>query len=463
MFDLDDRIRVYADYLEETTPQLGAETARRIAQSYPRYGRLVPAIVAAITMILVIAAVVILDPFGSEGPFIEEPTTIPTTTPSVTPTTTTVVEDTTMTTITAPEVPVITWTLAFMGEGTFEEMQSVALTEGGYVAVGNDYWNADAAIWRSSDGVAWERVAIDDAVFGGEGSQWGMDVAARGDVVVAVGSSEPPGSFSSVTPVAWTSTDAGETWQRIELEGTGGAWAVTATDDRFVAGGDGIWTSTDGVDWRPVADNAGAFGIVSIAHSERGFVAVGNSDNQAAVWTSQDGEVWQRVPHDDGLFGVPPHQLPTTSGSTWINDVIATPDGFIAVGVSRKPTVWTSPDGYNWSRTPNQPAAKGGYQPIEAVTQTGTMLVAVGFHQIHSYVDPGGPQNEALAWVSLDGGQTWITPADEGTAFGTPVAQIYPNDVVADGTRLVAVGYHTNSAAMPTPTNVAIWTATIEP
>ena len=113
MFDLDDRIRAYAGYLEETTPQVGAETARRIAQSYPRYGRLVPAIVAAITMILVIAAVVILDPFGSEGPFIEEPTTIPTTTPSVTEPSRppTVVEDTTMTTITAPEVPVITWTL----------------------------------------------------------------------------------------------------------------------------------------------------------------------------------------------------------------------------------------------------------------------------------------------------------------------------------------------------------------
>jgi hypothetical protein len=443
MIDLDRELRDYAELMEQVMGPIHVEAfqAAKPARRRPNRRGLAVALAAAALMILVIAAVVILDPFGSEGPFIEEPTTIAITTPSVTeavpPTTTAVVEEPTTTTTTAPVVPVITWERVFT---SFDSIQAVALVEGGFIAVGG------AAIWRSSDGVAWERIAGDDAVFGGEGS--GMDVAARGDAIVVVGTAGPSGDER---PLAWTSTDAGQTWQRIELEGTGRAWAVTATDDHILAAGDGIWTSTDGVDWRPVADDGGAYGVVGIAHSERGFVAVGNSDTQTAVWTSQDGEVWQRVPHDDGLFGA----FQPNAGSTWINDVIATTDGFIAVGASRnKPTVWTSLDGYNWSRTPNQPAAKGGYQPITAITQAGNMLIAVGFHEISSQIAVGGPRQAALAWISHDNGQSWRAPTDEGSVFGPIQGKIYPIDVVADGTRLVAVGYRNDEGA--------VWTATIE-
>ena len=448
--DLEDRIRAYSEHLEDTTPWVGAETAQRIAQRGRRSSRLIPAIAAAGLVVLVIAAVVILDPFGSEEiPFVEESTTAPTTTgvtEAVPSTTTTVLDDTTTstavasTTLPAPPLPLVTWTRVFTGEGVPEEIQAVAQVDGGYVAVGNDE-NADALVLRSTDGINWEQVAAD--VFRGEGFQGAFDVAASSDVVVVVGDT---GSSGDQEPLVWTSTDAGATWRQIELEGTGRAWAVTATEDGFLAAGDGIWTSPDGIEWRPVVDDGGAYGVVGLVHSPRGFVSVGNSDHQAAVWVSEDGETWQRVPHDDGLFGI----TQPTSGSTWMNDVVATPDGFMAVGVARnKPAVWTSVDGYSWTRTSNQPAAKGGYQPMNAVTRTEGWLVAVGFYQ--SSTDT----QTALAWVSHDNGQTWRTPTDEGSAFTTPrTGTIYPHDVVGDGTQLLAVGYRNDSAA--------IWIGTIE-
>ncbi|MDR9451089.1 MAG: hypothetical protein RI637_07730, partial [Acidimicrobiia bacterium] len=170
MLDLDRQLREFGAFVDEAVePVLAAEIIGPRSAPVRPVGRrhFAIALAAAALMILVIATVVILDPFGSEGPFIEEPTTIPTTTSSVTeavpPTTTTVVEDTTMTTITTLVVPVITWERVFTGEASFETVESVARVGGGFIAVGTDLAAADAAIWRSSDGVAWERIAIDDA------------------------------------------------------------------------------------------------------------------------------------------------------------------------------------------------------------------------------------------------------------------------------------------------------------
>jgi hypothetical protein len=74
-----------------------------------------------------------------------------------------------------------------------------------------------------------------------------------------------------------------------------------------------VWTSPDGITWSRVHDDEAVFGgerdqvMVSVTVGGPGLVAVGSDgsggDEDAAVWTSPDGFTWSRVPHDEAVFG----------------------------------------------------------------------------------------------------------------------------------------------------------------
>ncbi len=204
----------------------------------------------------------------------------------------------------------------------------------------------------------WSRVCDDAAGFEGA-VMW--SVTAGGPVLVAVG-----GDFDIWTP---------EDIQR-PLE----------------AGGDGdavIWTSPDGVSWSRVPHDEAVFGgdgaqqIFSVTAGGPGLVAVGidgtldTEEGNAAVWTSADGFTWSRVPHDEAVFGGAGEQrmLSVTSGGP----------GLVAVGFDWPAdtdlvdaAVWTSPDGFTWSRVPHDEAVFGGEQEQKmlSVTAGGPGLVA---------------------------------------------------------------------------------------
>jgi hypothetical protein len=111
------------------------------------------------------------------------------------------------------------------------------------------------------------------------------------------------------------------------------------------------------------------------------------------VWTSPDGLTWSRVPHNESVFGGERRQmmLSVTTGGP----------GLVAVGTDGYPTenngnqlnkldepavdaaVWTSPDGFTWSRVPHDEAIFGGEgaQRMASVTVGGPGLVAVGEEQ----------------------------------------------------------------------------------
>ena len=124
--------------------------------------------------------------------------------------------------------------------------------------------------------------------------------------------------------------------------------------------------SNDGEDWWPVEDpvlGVSAGWMFGVAAAADGLVAVGYdcadpedvdcwdgwgfSSGRPAVWTSADGTEWVRVPHDATVF--PDHSR--------IQDVAATPMGWIAVGRHTTtpseegfvppgiPIAWVSPDG----------------------------------------------------------------------------------------------------------------------
>lgn len=160
-------------------------------------------------------------------------------------------------------------------------------------------------------------------------------------------------------------------------------------------------------------------------------MAVGGSMGayDAAVWLSADGLTWERVTSD--AFAGDMNQFGSSDGEQWMSDVVVGPQGLVAVGGDSQTgaAVWTSPDGRNWSRLPDDPAVFGvGGQAasatnwMQAVITGGPGLVAVGT-----------VGNAGTVWASADGVE-WVR-AFSGEEWS------WLTDVVAWEGRLYAVGF----------------------
>ena len=260
---------------------------------------------------------------------------------------------------------------------------------------------------------AWSRPAADGSVFGGPEDQYAGAVAAGGPGLVAVGSDFAGGDFDAAV---WTSAD-GMTWSRVP-------------HDEAMLGGPGD-QGMDGV----VAGVAGlvAFGLEDAA-----------GDDDVAVWTSPDGMTWSRVPHDEALFGGPDDQEARA--------LAAVDPGFVMVGVDYSTgdgdtAVWTSPDGFAWSRVPTGEALGGpGDQLANAVTLSPAGLVAVGSEWITEEAD-------GVVWTSADG-SSWSRVPDAAGVFGGPGSQNL-RAVVAAGGKLIAVGGDSAGGDV----DFAVWTS----
>ncbi len=152
---------------------------------------------------------------------------------------------------------------------------------------------------------------------------------------------------------------------------------------------------------------------------------------------------WSRVPHDEAVFG--------GEGIQWMSSVTVGGPGLVAVGgewsdQSEDAAVWTSPDGLAWSRVPHDEAVFGGEgdQEMISVTAGGPGLVAFG-------EDSGSGRNYAL-WTSVDGLSWSRVPQDEAVFAGGG-----PNDVIAAGPGLVAVGEIESAAAVWTSRDGFNW------
>jgi hypothetical protein len=327
-------------------------------------------------------------------------------------------------------------------------MHGVAAGGPGLVGFGSEESGdgSNAVVWTSVDGITWSRVHDDDAVFAD--AEIGS-VTAGGPGLVAVGSD---GSAA----VVWTSPD-GISWSRVPhdedvfggsnmtsvtiggpgLVAVGGSPFVRADDtdgDRAV-----VWTSVDGFTWSRVPHDQDIFGgprnlgMNSVTAGGPGLIAVGSADphngEDATVWTSIDGFIWSRVPHDEDVFG----------GLFDFNmtDVVAGPMGVVAVGweftgFDADAVVWTSIDGITWSRVPDDPHIFGGhsYQAMWAVIDSGNGFVAVGEDRSRSRGD-----GDMAVWTSIDG-ITW----SRGLVNEEIVGAGYPLGVAVGSSGLVAVG-----------------------
>jgi hypothetical protein len=352
-------------------------------------------------------------------------------------------------------------------------MRSVAASDSGFVAVGWDRsgGDIDAVVWTSSDGVAWSRVPHDEAVFGGNDTQTMRSVAASDRGFVAVGNDSSGGDFDAAV---WTSPD-GVVWSRVPHDeavfgGDGDQQMddVVMAESGFVAVGlewmgddndAAVWTSPGGLVWSRVPHDEAVFGgesdqdMNSVVGTERGFVAVGEAwlgeDPDAAVWTSPDGLAWSRVPHDAAVFG--------GDDSQKIMSVTASEFGFVGVGFDRSggdfadAAVWTSPDGVVWSRVPHDEEVFGGdaNQQMDDVVMTESGFVVVGLEETDEDWD-------AAMWTSPDGVVWSRVPHDEAVFGGDANQQVL--SVVSAGSGMVAVGDEESGGDF----DAAVWVATRE-
>jgi hypothetical protein len=223
----------------------------------------------------------------------------------------------------------------------------------GYEVAGGLDPDVKPALWRSDDGVVWERVDLRRSGLSDSGML--IDIAYGAAGWVAVGSSPIDNGFSQAT--AWTSPD-GEAWTQA---------LMPSEADRTIA----------------YDRETGDLSLVSeLCHSEAlavaagvgGYVATGVClpfdaiVAYATAWTSPDGLVWTQIREVQGAFDDP----------AYVTDISATDAGYVIAGSllfsdRQDVTAWTSADGVTWTR--ENLDLQGGFSSVAANDDT---LLAVG-------------------------------------------------------------------------------------
>lgn len=192
----------------------------------------------------------------------------------------------------------ITWERVDHDFGRGIVMSVLAVGPSEIVAAGTTFspqgeW--DAVVWTSDDGLSWER--LDSETFGdSDRYQWINAVTVGGPGLVAVGGEGNPAD-GDIDAAVWTSSD-GHQWMRVADVGEFGGeglqemFGVAAGDLGLIAVGSdtsagdwdaAVWTSSNGTTWEQVIvptspDDAGAFDagqMRAVMVTDAGVVGVG--------------------------------------------------------------------------------------------------------------------------------------------------------------------------------------------
>ena len=339
-----------------------------------------------------------------------------------------------------------------LGGAGEQAMEAVVASGEGWAAVGStspDGVDAEGAVWRSSDGFAWATVPGEG--LGGPGDQRLLDVAAGPGGLVAVG-------HDGESAAVWTSV-GGEAWERVAHEeavfggagdqrleavasvpGEGGGWVAVGSDGGAGEGDAAVWTSADGRSWARVDGDEGLGGpgfqsALDVVAGPGGLTAAGASDGSAVAWTSADGRSWAREPLLGGV---------AASG------VALQPDGgVVAVGTAAADGIdavaWRRPAGSGWRSEERDRLAGPLDQEMTAVAVGGDLAVAVGRTNL-------GGGDDAAAWSSTGGGPWARSPHDEDRFGGDQAQRML--DVTVSGASAVAVGW---SGSSPASRDASVW------
>lgn len=259
----------------------------------------------------------------------------------------------------------------------------------------------------------------------------------------------PPVESSAPSVVETPTTDGAET-----IETTSGTVPTETTQTTLPP----ETTIAASVGWAQAAADDGVFdgeprqSINAVTVGGPGFVAVGFVDTEVdqtlgstasiagAVWTSPDGLEWTRSPDEAGVF--------SGEGGRELNAVAAGGPGLVALGQDViGAAVWTSPDGLAWTRVPDATGVLGGSQDLNGFVAAGGQLVAVG-----SSYDNDGPGLSATVWTSPDGtnwARQFIPQYDPAEVHASM------NAVIEGGPGLIAVGF----VSTGDDEDAAVWTS----
>jgi len=300
-----------------------------------------------------------------------------------------------------------------------QTMDDVGPTTEGLVAVGHVEGETeggdDVGVWLSSGTDRWRKSLSPSLA--GPGDQRALAVTEFGESLVA-------GGRDDTVAAAWISPNADLTWERSNSDLGEGEIRDFATvgDTLYAVGGTGppidqdaaVWTSTDGANWTPVADDdllaPGDQQIWSVEAVDGSLVAVGytyvvGGSYDGAIWVMTDGD-WTRV--DPSMFAGTGHQL--------MKAVAGGSDGlpFVVVGcedttwrcdTETQPSdaaVWTSEDGQTWTKV--------DLDGVDLVGEGIQRMLSLAVHE-DTFVAAGmATANtgdlDAVVWTSIDG-RTW--------------------------------------------------------
>jgi len=182
------------------------------------------------------------------------------------------------------------WTIRSIGDVNDYRLYGVVWSGSKFIAVGHNMVNNQTEIQISPDGITWTSSSFN--VHGGELTS----IAWSGNLFVAGGSYLGEGTRQ---PLIITSPD-GISWTNRSATNTSGysfndvIWAGS----KFVIVGSGVsGYSTDGISWNYVANSN--LGLLGVCYSGKVFVAAGNG-----LFTSGDGVNWTQAYPDDHLYSI---------------------------------------------------------------------------------------------------------------------------------------------------------------
>ena len=321
--------------------------------------------------------------------------------------------------VTAPDQAGLEMGLAGAASGPEKSIDDVADGPAGLVAVGYDYdpprsacavapCSTGPAVWRSADGLTWERAHVD--LGPGIVDRFAQPIAAvvaddRGYVMVGYAHTLAGDGSVGARAAAWTSPDGIE-WTR-------------AND-------------SDDMDVGPCVDTGeepSCGGMLDVAVTSAGYIAVGHTldgtagQGRPVAWTSPDGLTWTRA--SDGL-----------DFDGRLSAVTAGGPGIVSVGVHCQPdcmgVIASSVDGSSWTSV-----AAAGAPALTAVASSRGHLFAIGV------MEAEGPGADGLQLWRSDDAVEWrrepsLPTLDEATQYlGADIAAT-PDQIVIVGSAVVA-------------------------